>query len=497
MATQSKIGWRAYVNPSTLWASVFSVWNGEGTNNLTVKNAWNANGNIVDSKSGANGTIATPSGTTFVTGTMSFGTGKLGSGAITFSGTNFVSLPNGTLTFTGDFSASYWIYVPTSFGTNGSRVLVAFDNSAGYTTYKGWDTTYSNGKVSFYMYPGVGTDYYGISVPMTLKDQWVHVTITKVLKQQGNIYINGIVGTKTVDQRGSGASTQEISYNVSHLAYMGSSYNAFQPPFYVPTVAGGFKQDAIQTWDGVALDQTAVTELYNSGNGQEYPFTLSNALITTYKDAVGTNHGTTPASTLTGGVTGPTFTTGKLGKAFTFDGVNDYVSLPNNSFNSLTGDFSVSMWVNIVNTGYLQGLFSSFAYDGSVIYGVAISNYGTTRVSIFNGTGAGITLQEPLVNPYNTWYMVTVTRKASTGTKIYYNGTLSASNTSTINPVYSSGNMRPAIGAWNYGPLFSNLVQYYAGNGTKIDGLSVWNRELTAKEITELYNSGNGKQYPN
>ena len=315
---------------STLWGNVFGVWNGEGANNLTVKNAWNANGDAVDSKSGANGTIAAPSGTTFVTGTMSFGTGKLGSGAFTFNGSNFVSLPTNTLKFTGDFSASYWIYVPTSFGTNASRVLSAFDNSAGYTGYKGWDTTYSNGKVSFYMYPGVGTDYYGITVPMTLKDQWVHVTVTKVLGQQGNIYINGVAGVKTVDQRGSGASTQAIAYNVSNLAYMGASYFAFSTPYYTPTVAGGFKQDAIQTWDGTALDQTAVTELYNSGNGQQYPFTLSNALITTYKDVVGTNHGTTPASTLTNGVPGPSFTTGKIGKAFSFDGINDFIQLPNN-----------------------------------------------------------------------------------------------------------------------------------------------------------------------
>ncbi len=193
---------------------------------------------------------------------------------------------------------------------------------------------------------------------------------------------------------------------------------------------------------------------------------------------------------------GLTYTAGKSGNAFTFNGTTAYVSLPNDSFNSLTGDFSVSMWVNTVNTGGTQGLFSNFAYDGSLLYGVVISNFGNTRVTIFNGTGAGITLQESLVNPYNTWYMVTVTRKASTGTKIYYNGTLSASNTSTTNPVYSSGNIRPAIGAYNYGPLFSNLVQYYAGNGTKIDELNVWSKELTSTEITELYNTGTGKFYP-
>jgi hypothetical protein len=30
-----------------------------------------------------------------------------------------------------------------------------------------------------------------------------------------------------------------------------------------------------------------------------------------------------------------------------------------------------------------------------------------------------------------------------------------------------------------------------------MDGLSVWQKELTQVEVTELYNAGNGKQYPN
>jgi hypothetical protein len=34
-------------------------------------------------------------------------------------------------------------------------------------------------------------------------------------------------------------------------------------------------------------------------------------------------------------------------------------------------------------------------------------------------------------------------------------------------------------------------------NGSKLDAIGVWNRVLTATEVTELYNSGNGKQYPN
>lgn len=476
--------WNADTLGTSLDTSIFGAWNGDGSNNLTVKNAWNANGNIVDSKSGANGTIVVPSGTTFVTGTMSFGTGKLGSGAITFSGNNFVSLPNGTLTFTGDFSASFWIYVPTSFGTNYSRVLSAFDNSAGYTGYKGWDTTYSNGKMTLYIYPGLGTDYYGITVPMTLKDQWVHVAVTKVLGQQGNIYINGVAGVKTVDQRGSGSSTQAIAYNVtSNLAYMGASYFAFSLPYYTPTVAGGFKIDAIQTWDGVALDQTAVTELYNSGNGQEYPFTLSNALIGTPKDVVGTNHGTSPSGSA------PTFTTGKIGKAFSFDGVNDYVALPNNSLN-FTGDFSFSLWMNrkaAVNANILSNY-----YNGATPYGwwLSISN-GTIAFRMGNGTSTYLCNITTTLLGANVWQLITITKNSSS-VKMYVDGLLKTSATITGNVFYTTTHY-PMIGAAKYD---AGSPVGYLENGCLIDGVTTWQKELTSDEVTQLYNVGTGAQYP-
>lgn len=189
---------------------------------------------------------------------------------------------------------------------------------------------------------------------------------------------------------------------------------------------------------------------------------------------------------------GLTYSAGKSGNAFTFNGTNAYVSLPNNSLNSLTGDFSINLWVNVANTNTFQTLLSAFEYNGTNYYGFTLFNYGYTRFDIYNGTTSFITLQEPSANPYSTWYMITITRKASTSTKIYYNGTLKASNTNTTNPVYNL-------------PTYTNIgvrnssgagIQYYAGNGTEIDELNIWNKELTSTEVTDLYNTGTGKFYP-
>ena len=199
-------------------------------------------------------------------------------------------------------------------------------------------------------------------------------------------------------------------------------------------------------------------------------------------------------------VGGLTYTAGKSGNAFTFNGTNSYVSLPNDSYNNLTGDFSISFWVNYASLASShQSIFSDFTYNGTNFWGIGIITLGNgLRFGIYNGTSTPINLDilggQAMIT--NIWYNYVITRKANTGTKIYRNGALLVSDTNTTNPVYNSGNIRPAIGAYNYGPLFSNLVQYYMSNGSKIDELNVWTKELTSTDVTALYNSGTGKFYP-
>ncbi len=711
--------WNGDADGSGLTSSIYGVWNGTGTNNKTVKNAWNANGDAVDSKGGANGTIVVSNGTTGVTtATMSFGTGKIGSGAFTFNGNNFIKLPADTFKFTGDFSVSMWVYIPSSvtsdtrYANIGVPLLTAFDNQNGYTTYRGWGgLSWYNNQMRFdtggYSYGG--SQVTSISATMSSMNQWVHIVGTRKYASTTTLYINGVKMSQA-------NITYVPAYNSNNLATIGGNSFAFSYPWFYGTIAG-VKIDAVQTWDGIELDQTAVTELYNSGNGQEYPFTVSNAKIQSTADSVGTNNGIRPTSTLSSNILGPTFTTGKIGTAFQFDGINDFIQLPNNSMN-LTGDFSISAWlyfttdIQLIGSDYGHILsnwtaitwttnLAGWRFDtyGNTIYfttyngtstqftlgapgmgldrsgwrHIAFTKTGTTyklwldggqytststtmlepkyqgtiipkigrlgdstmggwdsyssskikidSVSVWNrslnsdeifqlyNTGNGIqypfsgylpsstnqfgvdngtlmngctfgdgkigkafqfdgvddyvslplnslnftgdfsisawvnfsgtsansqtivgnltydgtygfgyyffynnnNLQFQINNTlpfssggyiilsynttslFNTWNLVTVTRKSSTGTKMYINGSLVASNTNTSNPNYNS-NMRPSIGVTTYGPTYNNLTQYYAANGTKIDAINIWKKELTQSEITELYNSGTGKQ---
>jgi hypothetical protein len=479
---QTKVGWRAYVSPiSSLLTSIYGAWNGDGTNNTTVKNAWNANGNVNDSKGSANGTIVTPNSTTgYNTSSMTYSTGKLGTASFTFNGSNFVSLPNNTFTFTNDFTVSCWFFVPTNYVSN-AYLLSAFDNTGSYPSYFGWWIGYdsTNKKINF----GIGDSTQGSYGNVNLSTanntitpgQWNHVMVTRKNSTRSRIYINGVLSN-------SNTNTTNPRYS-NGWSSIGSYYFAFSQPFWAAANAG-LKIDAVQTWES-ELDQAVVTELYNSGNGQEYPFTTSNALIGSPNDSVSTNHGTL--------MNGTTFTAGKIGQAFRFDGINDYVSLPNTSgeFN-FTGDFTVSTWFrssnlsasryfinNYQNNGSYWGYGWSFFYSSSLGFVFQLNNGAVTNyVNFQSGYGA------------NIWYHVVAVRTMGQKTKIYVNG--------VDTPATQSGSVSTAAGyianqkmdLGGYSPI--NLYAL-----CDLDAVSFWNRALTAEEVTNLYNAGTGKQYPN
>jgi hypothetical protein len=489
LGTGTFAAWNAedIITATQLGTNISGVWNGEASNSITVKNAWNANGDAVDSKGTANGTIVTPNSTTgYATSSMTYSTGKLGTSCFTFNGSNFVSLPNNTFTFTSDFTVSLWFYVPSNYASNSSLVS-AFDNQSSFPTYFGWWISYgsTNKNIGFSIGDSTQGSYGNVTLSTAnntiTPGQWNHVVVTRKNGNRSRIYINGVLSnsnTNTVNPR-YGNNTEKSS--------IGSSYFAFSQPFWTAANAG-LKIDALQTWES-ELDQEVITELYNSGNGQEYPFTLSNALIPTYNDSVGFKHGILPSSTLTNGVPGPSFTTGKIGQAFNFDGVNDYIQLPNNSMNFL-GDFSISLWVNfngsngtlIGSTGFGN---NSSPQEGTSGWSLTYSN-GYLTFNIYNDNSySGLEKNNVIVS--NAWNHIVITSKSGSN-KIYANGVLVISNTSTMRPNYRKTVSTRLGGSSTYLPN-----SYFFG---KMDAVTAWEKELSASEISALYNSGNAQQYP-
>lgn len=226
-----------------------------------------------------------------------------------------------------------------------------------------------------------------------------------------------------------------------------------------------------------------LTSIYGVWNGDDSP-----------NDSVSANHGTL--------VNGTTFTDGKIGKAFTFDGVNDHITLPDDSLN-FTGPFSYSFWIKSSDTtnytiivGNIQSARAPYGFLHGYEFWLAAGKIQTDYKSGINIGGGGTSVGS-ISN--NTWNHVVVTYNpdnAITGDKIYINGTLDKSSAtldaSGITSIHYTTPMKACIGARNQSGSPVNFLP----NGTSLDALSVWNKELTSTEITELYNSGTGKQYP-
>lgn len=191
---------------------------------------------------------------------------------------------------------------------------------------------------------------------------------------------------------------------------------------------------------------------------------------------------------------GLTYTTGKNGNAFQFNGTTSYVNLPNtsNEFN-FTEDFTISTWVNVTLATKTQIFFGNYANGGTYGYGYTFTIVGSRiGLELRNGNTIGIYATPTSAIAANTWNNITVVRKVGQNTKIYVNGTLSSGSytngNNTVAPTYTASN------ACRMGYLLVGASSIYSD--CKQDETAIWNRELTAIEATELYNSGLGKFYP-
>lgn len=305
----------------------------------TLEHSWDANGNTDDGKGTAHGIVVTPAGQTYSLSTMTYQSGKVGSGAFSFNGSNFISLPENTLKFTSDFSTSLWFYAPT--GITNSNLISSFHNTGDYTEYNGWSISYNTTNKSISFFIGIkmgatgnpGSQYYGISLTtgnnVFLMDQWNHVLITRKANTRSRIYVNGVLST-------SDTNIYNPSYHTTpNLSYIGASYYAFSQPFYTAAPTG-LKIDVIETFTS-ELNSTDASNLY----------TMSNiySSIALNNNGIGTFYGN-----------------------IEFDGVDDYVSFsPTPEMNGTT-DITVSSWF------YVNKFRSGMPFGGTV--SMIASRYG-------------------------------------------------------------------------------------------------------------------------
>jgi len=179
-------------------------------------------------------------------------------------------------------------------------------------------------------------------------------------------------------------------------------------------------------------------------------------------------------------------TAGKMGKGFSFDGIDgNYVNIGNKAdFNfTNTTDFTLSAWVYMyskTNQNFirkrtnLEGMYSLDYTSGSQTWEIYISD----------GSGSGgdyAYVQYADANPTNKWvHLVGVYNSTGKNVSLYVNGVNS----------YSYGN-RGNVNLDDFSNADSLTISsntYYPVNGT-IDDVMIFNRSLSADEILSIYNA--------
>ena len=183
---------------------------------------------------------------------------------------------------------------------------------------------------------------------------------------------------------------------------------------------------------------------------------------------------------------GATLTTDRLGNpnaAYSFNGINNYISIPTNVFDY--PEFTYAAWVNMNNlTDFAQTVISIGNIGADQVINVYNQNnvIGNQYFTFFSYTGYASSnlpnIMVPTTNTLNKWQFLVGTRSL-TELKFYVDGALVGSIATTLPPAYSTP-IQATIGARS-----RNDIQFFSG---KIDDVSIYNRVISAQEVSNLYN---------
>jgi hypothetical protein len=187
---------------------------------------------------------------------------------------------------------------------------------------------------------------------------------------------------------------------------------------------------------------------------------------TTASDSVDANDGTL--------VNGPVWTTGQVGGALSFDGLDDYVTVPSNGLSS--NPMTISWWMNTMDMRAVLFMDKNYWYDTE---GMEIWLYDNSGgYGYLNVRGSGGTNVASSSDFHGEWVHVAVVFDGTT-VKIYRNGALDTSG--TIEQIVTS-TQDFIMG------MYPSLSDWYL-NGI-IDEVAIYNRVLIPEEIQQHYQDG-------
>ncbi len=386
-------------------------------------------------------------------------------GGLDFDGSNYVDT-DGLIEDVGDapFSISFWMY-PEDGQPSSKETMYGVQDLGGEIEMS--VSLLTTGQIEFVYGDGDGTIHTATTNEPVFGDGYsilTNITVIADLTNGMRIFCNGHEMLLDIENDGSLCEDCFGSFESGYHPFIGALANGWSAENYFNGII-----DMVSVYDR-ALDPSEikflVTRLWVDEDGPE----ILETAITSIKDRVGDNDGTISGFALADAYV----IDGQVNSCLTFDGTNDYITVPHNASLDFGeyDSFSISLWVWAAEgsgTGYLVSKYDPATWSG---YQLSIE-YDTVRFVLWEDDDDmeleydnGITEEE--------WCHLVITRDPD-NVYLYINGVRVENNDADLDP---SNTADLKIGSsYSGGSCLEGML----------DEVMIFNKKLSATEVTALY----------
>jgi hypothetical protein len=332
----------------------------------------------------------------------------------------------------------------------------------------------------------------------------ITATAGGVTSTSSNFTVTVTAATPTISGSSSGCGAGSVTLTAAGGTPAGGTYNWYNiatggtaqatGTSYAPNVTGTYYVDytsggvtsARSAGKTVTINATPAISAAPPTGGLYLSYPFSTNTTTTTADVSGSNN--------TGNLVGsPSTTTDRYNlanSAYSFNGTNQYITTTNSSAAPGPTDFSISVWfkTNAADAGGLLVGYGNAQTGASASYDrhIYMSDAGLIYFGIFPGFVKTINTTTSYAD--GQWHHVVATVSATSGSKLYLDGSLQASDaTMTASQNYNAvGYWRIAydnLGGWTNAPT----RQYFKGS---LDDIAAYNSSISAAQVYTLYGAG-------
>ncbi len=438
------------------------------TTGLVASYPFNTNANDA-SGNGNNGTV---NGATLTTDR--FGNAN---SAYSFNGSQYISIAdNAVLNPATSMSVAAWLQTNTTYfngGVVGKWNCAAGSGHEQYVLQLGNDTTGVPGYSGIYIKTSGNPQTQAINNPNYSDGNW-HLIVGTWDGSFVKYYFDGNLLT----QRAYSGTISSINQPLEIGRYacgQGGSQNY---------ITG--KIDDVRIYNR-ALTACDIDSLFNMPNPSTCTPVITNGLVAYYPFCGDANDGSGNGNN--GTVNGATLTSDRFGNpnsAYAFNGVSDYIDIPNqpNLNINIGQSFSVSLWIkhNGINSAkyFLSKYNGTMGVNPSYAFGTQDVNNPGGPYSWFEAAGFSQENRDnSTVLTDGNWHHYVCVYNSGISIKLYIDNQLTVTNNISYSNSIVNG-LDLVIGAG------ANLQQFYSGS---IDDIAIYNRALTQSEIDTLNNS--------